>query len=343
MSHPINLQRRQLAIALGAGAALGTLGAFGPLANVANAANAATEFPSGGKPIRVIVPWPASGGGDVLVRLITPVMSEKLGTPVIVENRAGATGTIGSGVVAKSPADGYTLVYGSADSHSIMPHLLKNIPYDARKDFAAVAPIGFLPYAIAVHPSVPAKNVQELVAWIKAAQVKPTYGSWGVGSSGQVVMESFKAATGTDLLHVPYQGTAPVLVALLANQVPVAILPMPLVEQHVKNNGLRIIAVTTPERLPSMPAVPTLKEQGVAVDVNVWIGFLAPAATPPDIVAKLAAAIDAAVATPAVRDRMIALHTLPDRQPPAAYQALLNREYDRWGKVISQAHITLDA
>jgi tripartite-type tricarboxylate transporter receptor subunit TctC len=334
MTHPTNPQRRQLAVAFAGGAALSALGW---------PARAATDFPSGGKPVRIIVPWPAGGGGDVLVRLIAPVMSEKLGTPVIVENRAGATGTIGSGVAAKSPADGYTLVYGSADSHSIMPQLLKGISYDARKDFTAVAPICLLPYAIAVHPSVPAKDVKELVAWIKAASVKPTYGSWGVGSSGQVVMESFKAATGTDLLHVPYQGTAPVLVALLGNQVPVAILPMPLVEQQAKANALRVIAVTTPERLPSMPSLPTLKEQGVAVDVGVWIGFLAPAATPPDIVAKLAAAIDAAVASPAVHDKMVQLHTLPDRQSPAAYQAYIEREYERWGKVITQAKITLDA
>jgi tripartite-type tricarboxylate transporter receptor subunit TctC len=332
MSHPTDPQRRRLAAALAAGAALSAMSLR---------ATAASDFPN--KPVRIIVPWPAGGGGDVLVRLLAPAMSERLGVPVVVENRAGATGTIGSTAAAKSAADGYTLVYGSADSHSIMPQLMKSPPYDSRKDFTAVAPIGLLPYAIAVHPSVPAKNVQDLVQYIKAAKVKPTYGSWGVGSSGQVVMESFKAATGVDLLHVPNQGTAPVLTALLGNQVPIGILPMPLVEQQVKSGALRTIAVTTPERLPSMPALPTLKEQGVAVDVGVWIGFLAPAGTPADVVAKLAAAIDAAVANPQIHDRMVQMHTLPDRPAPAAYQAFLAREYERWGQVISQAHITLDA
>lgn len=328
MTTRFHISRRQFGMAM---ASTGLLGLGGPAV--------AADFPN--KPIKIVVPWAAGGGGDVVIRMLAPAISERLNTPVFVENRGGATGTIGSAVVAKSPGDGYTLVYGTADSHSIMPHLQK-LPYDARKDFTAIAPIGFFPYALGVHPSVPARTVQEFVQFARAAKDKVTYGSWGVGSSGQVLAESFKGAAGVDMMHVPYQGTAPLMVALIGGQVQAAVLPMPLVEQHAKSGAIRLLAVATPERLPSFPGLPTLKEQGVPVDVGTWVGFLAPANVPADVVQRLHAAIQDAMSQPAMAEKLRQAHVLPDRMDPARYQAFLDREYERWGNVIRKARITLE-
>ena len=300
---------------------------------------AAADFPT--KPIRIIVPWPAGGGGDVVVRLMAPAISERLNTPVLVENRPGATGTIGSAAAAKSPADGYTLVYGTADSNSIMPHLLKNVGYD-RKAFVAVAPIGYFPYALAVHPSVQASNLQEFVQLARNSREKLSFGSWGVGSSGQVLGESVKAATAIDMLHVPFQGTAPLLTALVGGQIKAAMLPMPLVEQYAKAGNIRLLGVAAPERLPGLPALRTLKEQGVNVDLNTWVGFLAPAQVPADVLARLHKAIQEVEATPQVAERLRQLQVVPQPMSQADYQSFVESEYDRWGKVIRQARITLE-
>jgi tripartite-type tricarboxylate transporter receptor subunit TctC len=300
---------------------------------------AAEDFPS--KPVRVIVPWPAGGGGDAVVRLMAPVISERLNTAVLVENRPGATGTIGSAAAARSPADGYTLVYGTADSNSIMPHLLKKVGYD-RKAFVAVAPIGFFPYALAVHPSVPAGNLQEFVQLARNSREQLSFGSWGVGSSGQVLGESLKAATGIDMLHVPFQGTAPLLTALVGGQVKAAMLPMPLVEQYAKAGNIRLLGVAAPDRLPGLPALRTLKEQGVNVDINTWVGFLAPAQLPADVLARLHKAIQEAAASPPIADRLRQLQVVPQSMSQAEYQSFVDSEFDRWGKVIQQARIKLE-
>ncbi|MGE4242106.1 Bug family tripartite tricarboxylate transporter substrate binding protein [Ramlibacter sp.] len=300
---------------------------------------AAADFPN--KPVRIIVPWPAGGGGDVVVRLMAPAIAERLNTPVLVENRPGATGTIGSAAAAKSPADGYTLVYGTADSNSIMPHLLKNAGYD-RKAFVAIAPIGFFPYALAVHPSVPAANLQEFVQLARNSRERLSFGSWGVGSSGQVLGESVKAAAGIDLLHVPFQGTAPLLNALVGGQIKAAMLPMPLVEQYAKAGNIRLLGVVAPDRLPGLPALRTLKEQGVNVDINTWVGFLAPAQVPPDVLARLHKAIQEVQASPQIAERLRQLQVVPQPMNQADYQSFVDSEYDRWGKVIQQARITLE-
>ncbi len=299
----------------------------------------AENFPS--KPVRIIVPWPAGGGGDVVVRLIAPALSDRLKTPVLVENRPGATGTIGSAVAAKSPPDGYTLVYGTADSNSIMPHLLKNAGFD-RDAFAAVAPIGFFPYALAVHPSVSAGNLREFVQVARSASDSLSFGSWGVGSSGQVLGESVKAATGIDMLHVPFQGTAPLLNALISGQIQAAMLPMPLVEQYVKAGRIRLLGVAAPDRLPGEPALPTLKEQGADVDVSTWVGFLAPAQVPADVLARLHEAIQEVGANPQISERLRQLHVVPQPMSQAQYQSFIDSEYERWGEIVQRAHITLE-
>ncbi len=294
------------------------------------------------RPIKVIVPWPAGGGGDIVVRLLAPGMASRLGQPVVVENRAGVVGTIGSAVVAKSPADGYTISYGSADSHSIAPHLYKQLGYDSRREFTAIAPIGFTPLALVVHPSVPAKNLAEFVQLAKNAKEKLTYGSWGVGGSGQITVEALKSAAGIDLLHVPYQGTAPLLQAQLANQVMASIQPVPVVEQHMKSGAVRAIAITARSRLAGYPDVPTMREVGIPIDMGPWFGFMSPAGVPADVVAKLHEAIDASMADANVVEAMAKMFVVTERMPQPAYQTFVNNEYDRWGSYIRTAKITLE-
>lgn len=307
---------------------------------LASTSSYAADFPS--KPIKIIVPWPAGGTGDAVVRVLAPAISERLNTPVVVENRAGATGTIGSSLAAKSAADGYTLVYGSADSNSIMPNLKKSVGYDGKKGFTAIAPIGFFPFVLAVHPSVSATNVKELVQIARTSSETIAFGSWGVGSSGQVFIESIKAAVGINLLHVPYQGTGPLLTALIGGQVKGAVLPLQLADQYAKSGVIRLLGVATPERVATYPSLPTLREQGVRVDLTTWVGFLAPSQVPADIVSRLHRAIEEASASPSIAERLRELHVVPQRMAQRDYQAFVEAEYDRWGKVIQQARMTLE-
>ncbi|SCK35253.1 Tripartite-type tricarboxylate transporter, receptor component TctC [Variovorax sp. HW608] len=295
------------------------------------------------RPIRIIVPWAAGGGGDVLVRAITPSLAQRLGQAVIVDNRPGAIGTIGSQIAAHSLPDGYTLVYGTADSHSIAPHILKTRPYDSKKDFVAIAPIGFTPLTLIVHASSPAKTFEQFLRIARNAKQPPTFGSWGQGSSGHITMEALKQATHVNLLHIPYNGTAPLITAQLAGQVDCAIVPVLVAEQYVQAGTVRMLAVTARERLPSQPNVPIMKELGVDIDMGPWLGFLGPAGLPPDIVQKLSTAITASIAEPQVADAMKKMSMVMDTMSsPAAYQRFCDSEYDRWGKYIRAGKVTLD-
>jgi len=319
---------------------LGSLAA-GTLAGLSPAAwSQASAFPS--KPIKIIMPWAAGGGGDVLVRAMIPALSQRLGQAVVVENRPGAIGTIGSLAAARSPADGYTLVYGAADSHSIAPHILKQAPYDAKKDFVAVAPIGFTPLALVVHASHPAKNFAEFLQLAKAAREPLTFGSWGLGSSGQITMEALKQVAGINLLHVPYNGTAPLIQAQLANQINCSILPIPVAAGHVQSGSVRMLVITARERLPGYTQIPIMKELGIAIDMGPWLGFLAPAGTPPDIVAKLNSAFEAVMGEEQVKDTMNKMSMVADRMSPQAYQTFYNNEFDRWGAYIRTANVKLE-
>lgn len=320
-------RRRHFCVVLGA-----TLASAGTL-------HASEPFPN--KPLRIVVPWPAGGGGDVVTRVIAAEMSVRLKSPVIVENRAGATGMIGSTLVAKSPPDGYTLMFGAADTHSINPHLVKNLAYDGRRGFTAVAPIGFFPYALAAHPSLPVSTAKEFVQFARTSREPIDYGSWAVGSSGQVLAELLKVVAGIKMLHVPFQGTAPLLTALVGGQIKAAILPIPLVEQYAKAGTINLLAVTTQERLGGFPAVPTLREQGLNVDLNTWVGIMGPAQIHPDVLARLHRVISESIASPQVAERLRQLQVAPQPMSQPDYQAFIDSEYDRWGRVIQQAQISL--
>jgi tripartite-type tricarboxylate transporter receptor subunit TctC len=249
---------------------------------------------------------------------------------------------MGSLAAARSAPDGYTLVYGTADSHSIAPHILKASPYDAKKEFVAVAPIGFTPLALVVHASHPARNFGQFLQMAREAKEPLSFGSWGQGSSGQIVMEALKQKTRVDLMHVPYNGTAPLMQAQLANQVACTIVPVLVADQHVKAGSVRILAVTARERLPGFPDAPLLKEFGVEIDMGPWLGFLAPAGTPPDIVARLNTAITATLQEPQVAEVMKKMTMVIEQMPAPAYQQFYNTEYERWGGYIKTARLTLD-
>jgi tripartite-type tricarboxylate transporter receptor subunit TctC len=299
-----------------------------------------SDYPS--RPIKIIVPWAAGGGGDALVRALAPLLSQRLGQPIVVDNRPGAIGTIGSLAGARSPADGYTLIYGAADSHSIAPHIIKPAPYDPRVEFVAVAPLGFTPLSLTVHASHPARTIAEFQQLARQAKDAPTYGSWGQGSSGQIIMEVLKKSTGTPLLHVPYTGTAPLMQAQLGKQVDCAIVPTLVAEQHVAAGAVRMLAVTAPERLKSHPGVPTMKELGIEIDIGPWLGFVAPARTPKEIVARLHDAIESSLADAQLAETMRKMSMVMTPMPATAYQQFYMKEYERWGSYIQSANISLN-
>ncbi len=294
------------------------------------------------RPIKIIMPWAAGGGGDVIVRLMGPGLSQRLGQPVVVDNRPGAIGTIGSLAAARSPADGYTLVYAGADSHSIAPHVLKQIPYDARKDFVALAPIGFFPLGLVVSASHPAKNLAQFLQMAKDAKEPLTFGSWGQGTSGHITMEAFKVASKVRMLHVPYNGTAPLVQAQLGQQIDSSINALAVIEPHIRSGALRLLAVTAKERVPQFPDVPMMKEMGISIDMGPWIGLFGPAGMPADIVARLHDAIEATLREPAIVEQTKKMIMIIDRMDQKSYQNFYNAEYDRWGQYIKTANVTID-
>lgn len=320
--------------------ALSSLGAAMLAAVAAPALSQQGPYPN--RPIKIIVPWAAGGGGDVLIRLMAPSLTQRLGQPIVVDNRPGAIGTIGSLAAARSPADGYTLVYGAADSHSIAPHILKQVPYDSKKDFVAIAPIGFPPLALVVHASHPAKTFDQFMQMAKSAKEPLSFGSWGLGSSGHITMEAFKQATRVNLLHVPYNGTAPLAQAQLSGQIDCSINTLPVVEPHVRAGTLRLLAITARERLPQFKDIPIMKEMGISIDMGPWLGILAPAGTAEDIVARLHGAIDATLREPAIVEQMKKMTMVVEYMDQRSYQNFYAAEFDRWGQYIRTAKVTVD-
>jgi tripartite-type tricarboxylate transporter receptor subunit TctC len=294
------------------------------------------------RPIRFVAPFPPGGPVDVLARLIAQKVTEKSGQPVVVENRPGAIGTIGSLAAARSPADGYTLVYGAADSHSIAPHIMKQSPYDAKKEFVAVAPIGFTPLALVVHASNPAQTFAQFLQQARDAKQPLTFGSWGQGSSGQITVEALKQVAKIDLLHVPYNGTAPLIQAQLANQITCSICPIPVAAQHHRAGTVRMLVVAAKDRLPEYKDIPTMRENGVAIDMGPWLGFLAPVGVPADVLAKIHQAVDQTLIDPGVVETLNKMSMVVDRMDQRAYQNFYNSEYDRWGAYIRTAKVTVD-
>jgi tripartite-type tricarboxylate transporter receptor subunit TctC len=305
-------------------------------------AAAQEDYPS--RPIRMVVGFPPGGGTDVMARLIAPKLSEAWGQQVVIDNRTGATGTIGAGIVAKAAPDGYTLLMGHASSNTIAPSLFSKLTYDAEKDFTPVTLAGSVPHIIVVHPSLDVRSVKELIAHAKANPGQLTFPSAGNGSTPHLAGEIFKMMTGVNLVHVPYKGSGQSVQDLLGGQVKLAFDTTPTVMAFVKTGKLRPLAVTSPRRLASLPDVPTVPEAGVAgYEFSSWYGLFAPAGTPAAIVRKIHAEVARAQNTRDVKARMEQLGADETRTPtPEAFAAMVKSELARYAKVIRTAGIRID-
>jgi tripartite-type tricarboxylate transporter receptor subunit TctC len=298
------------------------------------------------KPIRIIVPFTPGGSPDVLARTIGQKITESTGSPVVIENVPGAGGTIGADRVAKATADGYTLLMGHVGTLAVAPAVYPNLPYDPIKSFAPVAWVAKVPNVLAVHPSMPANNVAELVKYLKANPGKVNYGSGGNGSAAHLAMEYFKLSTQTFVVHVPYRGTAPSVTDAVAGQIQMVFTGAPALVPMVKAGKLRAIAVSSPKRLDLLPDVPTLAESGVkgleGFEADQWYGLVAPAGTPAAIVQKLNQVVNANLAAPEVVTRLKSEGATATPASPDAFGQLIQREIKRWRPVVLNAKITAD-
>jgi tripartite-type tricarboxylate transporter receptor subunit TctC len=276
--------------------------ALAALALVVSGAALAQPYPS--KPIRLIVPFPPGGAVDFYARVVQQPLSDALGTTVVIENKAGASGMVGIDAVAKAPPDGYTLGLGNIASLAINAGIYDRMPYDPAKELTPITHTIDVNYALVVHPSVPARTVSELVAYAKANPGKVAYGSAGSGSLPHLAMESFKAATGTEIVHVPYKGGGPMVTDLLGGTVQVVIADQANLMPHVKSGKLRAIAVASPTRSPQYPDLPTIGDTLPGFQAVAWNGLVGPAGLPPDIVAKLHAAVVKVMAQPDVTAKL---------------------------------------
>lgn len=298
-------------------------------------------YPS--KPIRMVVPYPAGGTTDLLGRGIAQKMTEALGQQVLVENRTGAGGSIGSDAVAKSKPDGYTLVMGTIASHAINPNLYPHLAYDAVKDFAPVALVATLPNLLVVNPSVPAKTVKELIALARSKPGELAFASAGSGTTQHLSGEIFKKMAGVDMLHIPYKGNAPAVTDLVGGQVQVMFDNIPISLQQVRAGKLRALAVTGPKRSHVLPDVPTIAEAALpGYAVTSWFALFAPAGTPENIVAILNRETNKALADPTLRRQLTDQGIEPGSGTPAQLAALIRAEIPRWKKIVAESGARVD-
>ena len=307
------------------------------LALAAAACAHAQNYPA--KPIRIISPYSPGGLGDLLPRAVGIGLTESLGQQVIVDNRPGASQIIGMQAAAKSPPDGYTLVFGSVTSLAINPSVHKALPYDPVKDYAPVALCVTTPLYLAVHPSLPARNVKELIALARARPGSLSYGSGGTGSSNHLAGELFKSLAKVDLLHVPYKGAGPAMIDVMAGHIAMMFGAAGLAE--AKAGKVRVLAVTSAKRSGAAPGIPTVAESGVpGYEATIWFGLLAPAGTPQPIVTRLSQAVGKALAHPRMREQFPTVDITPTT--PDGFSALIAREIPKWRKVIDGARITAE-
>lgn len=316
----MNMQRRKLAGALAL--ALG-------LAPLAGSVAAATPYPS--RPITILVGFAPGGGTDLIARQIVGRMGELLKQPVVVENRAGASGAIAAGAVAKAKPDGYTLLLGHVSSNAMLPAINPDVSYVPERDFRAITLIGSVPQVLVVPASSPAHTLSEFIALAKSRPGQLNYASSGLGTQQHFAAELFQQATGTNIVHVPYKGGGAALADLIAGLVDVNFDTVPTVQQHIRAGKLRALAVTTRARVASLPEVPTLIEAGVPdYEIGAWYMLMGPAGLPADITATLAKAVNDTIRTPSVADKLIGLGTEISGGSPDEAQHYLNSEIARW-------------
>jgi tripartite-type tricarboxylate transporter receptor subunit TctC len=311
--------------------------AIAMIAGVTASALAQQNYPT--RPIRLVVPSAPGGGTDITARIMAPKLSEYMGQQVVVENRAGAASMIGGEIVARSAPDGYTLLMGIS-TLAINAATYRKVPYDAQKDFAPVSQVVALSNVLVMHPSLPARNVKELIAFAKTRPNQINFASAGVGTNPHLTMELFLTMTGLKMNHVPYKGSGQGIVDVLAGQVPVMMPSVPTALPYIKNGRLRGLAVSGAKRSSAAPDIPTLAEAGVSgYEASQWFGILAPAGTPRAIVDRLQREVVRALKEPAVRDRLVADGADPVGSTPDEFAGYIRSEMVKWAKVVKAVGI----
>jgi tripartite-type tricarboxylate transporter receptor subunit TctC len=292
------------------------------------------------KPIRLMVPFPPGGSTDIVARIVAQKVGAQLGQNLVIENRGGAGGTLGTAVVAKAPADGYTLVVGTTSTHVVAPSVYQKLDYDPVKDFAPISLIAVTPYLLVVNPSVPAKSLKELVGLMKAQPGKLNYASAGVGSTTHLAMEMLKSVTSTYALHIPYNGNGPAGTAVIAGQVEILFGSLPAVLPHAKSGRVRALAVGTPKRSPSLPDVPTVAESGYpGFDASLWLAFMAPAGTPAPVIERLQKEIVTAVNSKETSESLDKNGAEPLVSTPAELAAMIKDGVAKYATVVKAAGV----
>ena len=303
------------------------------------AAAAAHAQPYPNKPARLLVGFAPGGGVDVTARIVAAKLTELWGQQLVVDNRAGAGGTIATDIAAKAAPDGYSLLFCGIWSHGVAPSLYKQLQYDHYRDFAPVSMIGTTPNVLVVNPNVPVKSVSEFIAYTKANNGKIAIAHPGAGSSPHMTLELFRLTTGVNVVPVPYKGGAPALVDLLGGHIPAMFDNMSTQLSVIKSGRTRALAVTSPKRTSHLPDVPTMMESGVQLDVTVWYGLCAPAAVPKTVVAKLNADLHKALNAPDVQRRLMEQGVDPAPSTPEEFAAFIRVETDKWAKVVKEAGV----
>lgn len=294
------------------------------------------------KPLRLVIPFPPGGGSDFVGRIVGQKLGDALGQAVVADNRPGAAGIIGTGVVAKALPDGYTLLLASG-SHSINASFARKLPYDPLLDFAPISRLGLIPNVLVVHPSVAATSVSELIALAKSGAGPLLYASAGKGSTQHLAMELFKAMAAVDLTHVPYKGASPAEIDILAGRVQVMFATVPAVLPHAKSGRLRALAISSAKRSPLVPELPTVAESGVSgYEVDSWYGLMAPAATPKTVLMRLNKEVNGLIQLPQIRDRFAAMGAQPVTGSREEFATFIRADIAKWVKLAKESRIEMD-
>lgn len=315
--------------------------ALGALALLLAGGAWAQAYPT--KSIRLVVPFPAAGTTDILAREVAQRLSVSFGQSVVVDNRPGAGGNIGSDIVAKSAPDGYTLLMGTVGTHAINPSLYAKMPYNHVKDFVPIVLVAGVPNVLEVTPSLPVNSVADLIKLAKEKPGQLNFASSGSGTSIHLSGELFKTMTGVDMMHVPYKGSAPALTDLMGGQVQLMFDNLPSSLAQIKAGKLRAIAVTSAQRSPALPNIPTIAESGLpGFEASSWFGLLAPAGTPAAIVARINADVDQWLQTPEAKEKLLAQGAIPAGGTPEQFAAHIRAETEKWAKVVKVSGAKVD-